>query len=551
MANLQEAGCGKSPISNHESTLQKLDLRNLKLAQVLAVLNQDGVFIETVSVDANDSDRLDFLKFKNKSSLAELIHILESEGLIKCQDSGTDQKILLHDTWRLTLQRKLYNEKELFQPIFNAAVSLIRRKFPRQSPVQFPQNDIWGVCKKYSPHIISLMEVHAASLVPPEPSIDYALLLSDASNYFYERNFFADALRTADASVEACKHIDDCEAARADIHTIAAAVRDTSGISERSKTLHHYIMAIALRQECLNKSKLEDVTHDDLWNYANAWGNMTPILLDYGCYEDVIVYAEFAMTIKRKLFSHERESTIACYEQYRNKHIALAALGRFEDAQRWRPDPENCIDDPRYTVIMIRYYFFHANIAIICGKLDAAYESLQKTLEMRTKFFGPTGRSTLDTYYLLAMLEIRRGNNDAAEAHLRKALESPNDWTDEACARARYKLPQLLLSKDDGEAQHLLKEASERLATYWEKYARYWPRELDLPDEDEMYDHIVPAEAGRLSMTKLLPLNTLTRGLNDICRQLASRLKSDDAALATKELAQLLKTQSSMFHLVP
>lgn len=105
--------------------------------------------------------------------------------------------------------------------------------------------------------------------------------------------------------------------------------------------------------------------------------------------------------------------------------------------------------------------------------------------------------------------------------------------------------------KEDKEARDLLKEATQVRVARWETYAGYWPSDVPLPDEDAIYDHIVPAEAGRLVMTKSLPANTLTRQLNDMCRLLQSRLGSEDDILPPKELAELLKTSGSLFHLVP
>lgn len=345
-----------------------------------------------------------------------MIRNLRARHLVDTRGSGNDQQLIMHRSLQLSLLQKLDEKPSDLQSIFDTAVSLTRRMFPLQSPVQFPQNNLWEKCKTYSLQTMAIMNVHTASPHPPEFSMKYALLLSDVSNYFYERNIFGDALRASDAAEYASQHFAGShEATRADIHTIAGAVRDTYGISQRSKTLYHYEMAIALRQESLNKSNEADLTTDDLWNYANAWGNMTPILMDYECYEDVILYADLAITIKRRLLGFGKESVIACYEQNRNKHIALAALGNFEEANKWEPDPENCMDDPTYTAIMIRYYFFRANISMLCGRLEEAYAPLQKALAMRTNIFGASGRSTLDTYYLLAMLEFKRRNYEAAE----------------------------------------------------------------------------------------------------------------------------------------
>lgn len=345
-----------------------------------------------------------------------MIRKLTARHLIETQGFGTDQQLFMHRSLQLDLLHRLDKDHAKLQSTFDTAVGLVRRLFPRQSPVQFPQNNLWQKCQKYSLHAMAIMNVHAASQQPPACSISYALLLSDVSTYLYERNIFEDALRASDTAINAsARFAGSEEAIRADIHTIAGAVRDTYGISKRSETLHQYEMAVALRQQQIEKTDLADITIDGIWNYANAWGNMTPILLDYECYEDVILYADLAIAIKRKLLGPGAEFVKAAYEQIRNKHVALAALGQFEQAARWDADPENFMQDPAYAAIMVRYHFFHANIAMACGNLEGAHKTLQMVLRSRTELFGASGRSTLDTYYLLAVLELRRNNRELGE----------------------------------------------------------------------------------------------------------------------------------------
>ncbi|RYP80174.1 hypothetical protein DL770_006338 [Monosporascus sp. CRB-9-2] len=531
----------------HDIALQQLNPQSLKLAQVLSMLSPDGIPKEILSAE-HDNPALKFLRTDGDLGVHEMIRSLRARHLIDIQGSGNHQQLLLHRNLQLNLLQNLDEKPSELQSVFDAVVSLTRRMFPRQSPVQFPQNNLWDKCKTYSVQAMSIMNVHTTSDRPPECSIDYALLLSDVSNYFWERNLFGDALRASDAAEHACERfLGTHEVIGADIHTISGAVRDTYGISERSKTLYHYEMAVALRQEHLNKSNAADMTIEDLWNYANAWGNMTSILMDYECYEVVILYADLALKIKRRLLGSGRESVIACYEQHRNKHIALAALGDFEEAGKWEADPENCIDDPTYAAIMIRYHFFHANISMLGERLEEADATLHKVLDMRTELFGPSGRSTLDTYYMLAMVELARRNHEAAEIYLRKALQRPEEWTDEALARAKYRLARIhLLKKEDKDAQILLKEASKVRANCWEKYAKYWPTNIPLPDEDAMYDHIVPAEAGRSTMTRLLPSGTMTTKLNEVCRELQRRLGSSEVQLTTQKLAKTLRTKFSI-----
>ncbi|KPM36798.1 hypothetical protein AK830_g9767 [Neonectria ditissima] len=532
----------------HDIALQELDGSSMQLAQIMAMLSPEGIPEEMLSSD-EDEHSPKLIAGSGSIALRDVIRKLTARHLIETQGYGKNQELLIHRSLQLNLLHKLDEDQTKLQSTFDIAVSLTRHMFPRQSPVQYPQNNLWERCKKYSTHAMAIMNVHRASQQPPASSIQYALLLSDVSTYFYERNIFEDALRASDAAEAAsARFAGSNEAIRADIYTIAGAVRDTYGISKRAETLYQYEMAIALRQQQIEKTNIADITTEDLWNYANAWGNMTPILLDYECYDDVVLYADLAIAIKRRILGSGTDFVKAALEQIRNRNVALAALGHLEEAARWEADSDKYMDDPAYVAIMIRYYFFHANIAMVCGNLQGAHDTLQMILRMRTKLFGPSGRSTLDTYYLLAVLELRRGSSDLAEAYLRKALERPDEWVEECRARARYRLAQiLLLRKEDEEAQKLLKEASQVRATCWEKHSGYWPKNLPIPNEDEIYDHIVPAEAGRPAMKKLLPSSAITPKLNIIGRQLLERLGTTDAIGTPQEVTELVR----IGHLLP
>lgn len=346
-----------------------------------------------------------------------MIRDLRRHNLIDIEGCGEKEVLIMHRSLQLNLLHQMDDNGTEAQHVFDLVVNLTRRMFPRQSPIQFPQNDNWERCRTYSIQVMSVLGVHNASTHPPECSIDYALLLSDVSNYLWECNSFNDALRTSNAAFQACRHLTGThEGVRADIHTICGAVRDQFGISERSKGLFHLEMSVALRQQHMNKTPAADMTEIDVWNYANAWGNMTSILLDHGCFEDTVLYADLAIKIKTKLLGQGTYWAIyACYEPNRHKHMALAALGHHEQAKTWEADPLDCIKDPKYKAIMIQYFYMHANIAMMNGELARAYKSLQRVLAMRIEMFGPTDRSTLDTYYLIAMVELKRDNPEAAK----------------------------------------------------------------------------------------------------------------------------------------
>src|SRR5579862_7624475 len=240
-----------------------------------------------------------------------MIASLRTRELIDREVVGGSPCLLMHRSLQRSVLHRLDEDPKILQATFDMSVTLVRKGFPRQSPIQFPQNDIWEKCEKYSSHVMSLMTVYDASAQPPEPSVDFAQVLSDTSNYFWERNIFGDGLRASNTAERVCgKFGDKYKKQRADIHTVAASIRGNYGISERAGTLHRYQKAVALRQGYLNEMEPSDATVDDIFNYANAWGNMSNVMLDYECYEDCILHADLGINIKNKLLGDGYESIV-------------------------------------------------------------------------------------------------------------------------------------------------------------------------------------------------------------------------------------------------
>lgn len=128
-------------------------------------------------------------------------------------------------------------------------------------------------------------------------------------------------------------------------------------------------------------------------------------------------------------------------------------------------------------------------------------------------------------------------------AYLSKSLERPDEWTDEARARASYQLGQILcLLHRDGDAEFWQEKAQAARNKYWDLHALYLPTGIAEPHEDTIYDHLVPFEAGRPTLGNfLLPLSKTPR-LNEICRQLLNRLRAvDQQVLSPPQLTSLLK----------
>lgn len=342
----------------------------------------------------------------------EMIRALTDRQLV--QKEGRDKGysyFRIHRCLRDSVLHRLDEDFSTFEVTFNMAFTLLRKVFPRQSPIQFPQNDLWKDCELYSAHVMQLRSVYEGSKNLPTPSIGVAELFSDLSNYFWERNFYGDGLRASNTAEKICEQLEgQHHYRRANVYTLAAALRTGYGISERAGALHRFQKAVALRQEHMNRLQPSEVTLEDIINYAHAWSNMGSTLLDYDSYEDTLGYSNLAIAIRMKLGPHKKEIKEYCFDSEKNKALSLAALGRFHEAIELIPDESTLPQDGRFFASLQIFYFLWANITLAAGDLEGAFVRLLKVLKDRARLFGPRARSTLDTYYMLGVVEERREN---------------------------------------------------------------------------------------------------------------------------------------------
>ncbi len=126
--------------------------------------------------------------------------------------------------------------------------------------------------------------------------------------------------------------------------------------------------------------------------------------------------------------------------------------------------------------------------------------------------------------------------------YFRKALEQPKEWTVEAEARAQYHLGKLLASRNKpSEARDFQMKAQETKDKLWKTYATYIPEGNNL-DDDAVYDHMVPMEAGRSTLAKGIPGGTPE--MDKISRLLKDRVEAataNDVIIVPSEFVQLMR----------
>jgi hypothetical protein len=149
--------------------------------------------------------------------------------------------LLTHRSLQHSILHRLDNEEGKLQDIFIITFTLLRKVFPRQSSIQFPQNDLWKVWEQYSPHVMSLRKVYAESEERLSLSIEFAEILGDVANYFWERNIFNDGLLACESAEKICNTLEGrFPHQQANIFTLGASILLHDGISERKQSLRRF-----------------------------------------------------------------------------------------------------------------------------------------------------------------------------------------------------------------------------------------------------------------------------------------------------------------------
>lgn len=335
----------------------------------------------------------------------------------KWQESGKSY-LAIHRVLQRCILHRLDGQDGETQEVFMVTFALLRKVFPRQSSIQFPQNNQWNVWETWSPHIMNLRKVYEESEGGVSPSIKFAEILGDVANYFWERNMLPDGIIASDCAGEICEKLDgQFLHQQGHILTLGACIRLESGISTRSECFRLMNKALVVRQCHMNMLIPSQATEIDVQNYANAWSNLGWALSNYGFYEEAIAYSDFAIAIRSRIGCGSIKINA---DTLTNKCLCLAALGNFEEAkklivtdheiQSWPLDFLNSV-----YASLLKFKFYWATIYLQAGDTEKAYDMIKAVSATCSAYFGPWGSPTLDCYYIMSLVQERRGNIEEAK----------------------------------------------------------------------------------------------------------------------------------------
>lgn len=337
-----------------------------------------------------------------------LVAVATLEGSLSLSTHRSLQRSILH---------RLDKNAASFENIFGTALNLVRRQFPRQSPIQFPQNDQWQKWEQFSPHGMNLRRVYAESAPLPPVGADFADFMSDLANSFWERHMFVDGLVACRTAEDVCRNFGDRYALeQANILTLGVGIRVHFGLIYRKECLRRSQNALVFRQLHINELDISKGSHADINNYANAWSNLGYLMLDFELYESALLYIDLAIHIRNKIGGNTQMNAQSML--YRG--LALAGLGRWEEAIGCILDDETLQSWPegflkQVYVALLELQFQWAVIHLKTGNIEVAYATMREVLSSRRAYFGDTNRATLNTFYMLGIMEQKIGNSQQAE----------------------------------------------------------------------------------------------------------------------------------------
>ncbi|EED12079.1 conserved hypothetical protein [Talaromyces stipitatus ATCC 10500] len=527
--------------------LRELDADARKLIRVLSMLNPDGVPEDMLKVVTSENG-LEFLANRRKTQFQALIQNLSRRQLITLAKPSGKKVLMTHRSLQRSILHSLdgsHEDGDNLQSIFEAALALLRNALPDHSAILHPKNGLWKMMELYSPHVMSLRKVYAESPHSLPPSIEFARVLSNVANYFWERNLFSQGVMACDSAEQICAAFDgQFLKDQSDVYAFGAAIRSNEGISSRREFCLRLTKSLSLRQQYINGLNAEDITIEDVAHYAGSWSDVGTALMEWGSFEQAIPYFDFAMAIRDRI---DEDSYRMNMQNIAMKSLCLAELGRLEESMdlivpdsEFETWPKEFLDDVLLTLLTFKLCW--STIYLRAGKVEKAYEIMCNILDVRLRCFGPFSRATLDVYYLLAMIERQRSDPSAAEDWLRRALAKPEEWTNESKIRAQYHLGKLLLLKgDQSSAEVLFAEARSGKIHLLQRHGSYLPKDFD-HDDDAIYDHLVHIGAGRIAPSEKIP--ALTPKMDKICLTMKQNLEAaftHDKVIAVGEIFQYLR----------
>ncbi|KAI8414099.1 hypothetical protein FOFC_07390 [Fusarium oxysporum] len=459
---------------------EKLDPSSRLLVQTLAMLSPTGL-TEEIVLSGDQNANLSLFRLDSVAQYHSVVSDIRSHHLVQRQGSDGSAYLLLH-----------------------------------------------GLLQK---HFLTRLEKNPEELSLLSVGIAFAELLGDSTSYFWERGFYKEGYETSDAAEAVCDTLENEYASeKANIYAISGAIRQGHGISQRRRCIETWGKALKLRHAHLQAKIPYMIIDEDIVCWGNAWNDLGCIYVDLGSYAEAFDFFMLAWEIRKasplcqQHYNHFPESPM-------NVAIALAGMSKHQEAidlmSETTQSTDKAFTDHNCAVVQTAHFAL-VSILVSAGRYEDAFSEARAVYERRNNIFGLASRQTSDAAYMLAVVEEKRGNFDKARSLLELGLKGPNGWTEEAVARAKYRLGIIFKQLgQESDASIKIKEAEETLATLESQYGT-GETKSDNWNREEAFDILVSMTAGRSTLGQTTRVEDIaTSPLRRLCGRLLEKFRKE------------------------
>ncbi|KAI0127980.1 hypothetical protein BJ170DRAFT_397576 [Xylariales sp. AK1849] len=483
--------------------IAELSLNARRLLEIMSFLDPETIQKDLL-VGEHKETFLEFLNASETIRYRRMISQLSGRKLIRVRQREDGKET--YNIHRLLQEKILLDVGGLdkFSDIFGKAYCLVRRRYPRASPIQAPEPKKWTECKEYMPHVFSLHRALKAT-TQIEPTLELAQLFYDAGFHVWERQASEyDALsflETAENILDAIS-FDSNAKIRADINCIAGLTYSSMGCTERTESLKRLETALRIRQTIFDANTNDRTSDVLLRNAATDYG--ISLLNDNAFDRAGEIFAECR---ERYLtWGTEEEIPFEYSKYYKNTGMVLMWQGKMSEATKSIERSVELIEKASGQAWQYwGYQFIRACVLLQAGDVQGALELHLKTLSARLDLSGKHSQSTILSTYAVGAMYHHIGDLPTAIDYMKQCIECTKEskWTEEALARAQFHLSTLYGEHgiEAGEARQLEDEARK----VSNKYSSFVSECLqDADDLMLVFDEFQPTFDGRFTGQRLL-----------------------------------------------
>ncbi|KAL1868436.1 hypothetical protein VTK73DRAFT_3675 [Phialemonium thermophilum] len=462
------------------------------LLEFLAFLDPDNVpvdlFIGTKGeqrgADLPAAEKTSEWQYWDVDRFNDAISILLERNLVHRTVLDDIDSLRTHRALQLCVLQQLDEDLPKRAARFSEVVAIVRKALPRANVVKRGDDGHLSQFAKYIPQVSSLQKVFQSSEPAIEGTLDFALVLNDASYYSYTQDNGYAALTFAETGEAICSSMPNDDKAKdilPDFLAVMSAILYSQGLSGRQRALEGSRRVVELRKKALAGIPPDEWTELQTVNFTRAHADLGWVLCEGNSVREAAPLFQLCVENYKRIKNESRLALVLANQ--------LTVLSTSQKASETREQGrlalskiESLVDQNSPLAILIKYQVCLAYFTI--GDVQEALDLVEQVFQSRSMDLGRSDHLTLGSQYCLAVFLQNLGNLEDSESNLREILENghrSDSWVEDDIVRVKFRLSIVL------RAQERLEEADKVLDDIKNHVGRLRPSgSTDFTDADDM-----------------------------------------------------------------